>query len=316
MKNRIIELLGIKYPIIQGGMVWVSGWKLASAVSNAGGLGVIGAGSMSGELLTEHIKACKEATDKPFGVNIPLMLGYSERAIAAVVEQGVKVVITSAGNPATYTSYLQSKGIKVMHVVSSEKFALKAEQAGVDAVIAEGVEAGGHNGKEETTTMVLVPTLAKALKVPVVAAGGIATGEAMFAAFALGASGVQLGTRFAATTESSAHELFKEAIIRATDGQTALTLKEITPTRLLKNDFYYQVEQLYASEHYSIEALQALLGRGRAKRGIFEGDLNQGEIEIGQVSSMIDKISTAKEVITELITGFKAAQVQSSQWNF
>ena len=290
MNNRITELFGIKYPIISGGMVWCSGWKLASAVSNAGGLGLIGAGSMYPDVLREHIRKCKAATDKPFGVNIPLISKYSEELIKVVIEENVPIVFTSAGNPKTWTAMLQENKIKVAHVVASTKFALKCQEAGVDAVVAEGFEAGGHNGKEETTTMVLIPQIRKHLAIPLIAAGGIATGEGMLAAFALGAEGVQVGTRFAITTELN-------------EGDTMLALKKLVPTRLIKNDFYRDVE---AAENRgaSSEELSELLGKGRAMKGIFEGDLSSGELEIGQVSCLINDIPSASEVINSMINEY------------
>lgn len=303
MKNRITELFGIKYPIISGGMVWCSGWKLASAVSNAGGLGLIGAGSMYPEVLREHIQKCKAGTDKPFGVNIPLISKYSEELIKVVIEENVPIVFTSAGNPKTWTAMLHENKIKVAHVVASTKFALKCQEAGVDAVVAEGFEAGGHNGKEETTTMVLIPQIRKHLSIPLIAAGGIATGEAMLASFALGAEGVQVGTRFAITKESSANEDFKKLCTELNEGDTMLALKKLVPTRLIKNDFYRDVE---AAENRgaSAEELSEILGKGRAMKGIFEGDLSAGELEIGQVSCLINDIPSASEVIHSMINEY------------
>jgi enoyl-[acyl-carrier protein] reductase II len=300
MRSSICELLQIKYPLIQGGMIWCSGWELASAVSNAGGLGVIGSGSMYPEILREQIRKCKAATDKPFAVNVPLLYPDLDAHIAIIIEEKVPIVITSAGNPATYTSLFKEKGLKVMHVIANVKFAQKAEAAGVDAVIAEGFEAGGHNGREETTTLCLVPLIKASVKIPVIAAGGISGGAAMAAVLCLGADGVQMGSRFAATLESSAHEGFKQEIVKAGDGATSLTLKEITPVRLLKNSFYSQVQQAY-EKGADKDALSALLGRGRAKKGMFEGDLEEGELEIGQVSAQINEIISAREVVEQTI---------------
>ena len=306
MTNRIVELFKIKYPIIQGGMIWCSGWELASAVSNAGGLGLIGSGSMYPEVLREHIQKCKAATDKPFGVNVPLLYPDIEKHFEIIVSEGVKIVFTSAGNPAKYTSWLKSQGITVVHVVANLKFAKKCEEAGVDAIVAEGFEAGGHNGREETTTMCLIPMLKKQCTLPLIAAGGIGNGESMAAALCLGAEGVQVGSRFAATHESSAHIAFKNEMIKAGDGSTELTLKELTPVRLLKNKFYKEVQTAYAN-NVNIEQLHELLGRGRAKKGMFEGNLEDGELEIGQVSAYIQEIVSAKEVVDELISGCKLA---------
>ena len=306
MSNRIIELFKIKYPIIQGGMIWCSGWELASAVSNAGGLGLIGSGSMYPEVLREHIQKCKAATDKPFGVNIPLLYPDIEKHFEIIVSEGVKIVFTSAGNPAKYTSWLKSQGITVVHVVANLKFAKKCEEAGVDAIVAEGFEAGGHNGREETTTMCLIPMIKKHCSLPLIAAGGIGNGESMAAALCLGAEGVQVGSRFAATHESSAHVAFKNEIIHAGDGSTELTLKELTPVRLLKNKFYHEVQTAYQN-HANIQQIHELLGRGRAKKGMFDGDLENGELEIGQVSAYINDIVSAKEVVDELVSGCKLA---------
>ncbi|MDD4822711.1 MAG: nitronate monooxygenase [Bacteroidales bacterium] len=308
MGNRITSLFGIKYPIISGGMVWCSGWELASAVSNAGGLGLIGAGSMTPEVLREHIQKCKKATDKPFGVNIPLISHYAEDAIKISIEEKVPVVFTSAGNPKTWTKILQENGIKVAHVVSSTKFAVKCEEAGVDAVVAEGFEAGGHNGREETTTMVLIPQVRKSISIPLIAAGGIASGEGMLAAFALGAEGVQMGTRFALSLESSADESFKQLCIRLNEGDTMLSLKKIVPTRLIKNDFYKEIEEA-ETRGAQAEELKEILGRGRAKKGIFEGDLSNGELEIGQISSMIKDIPTVKQIIEEIVASYNEKRV-------
>ena len=300
MRSSICELLQIKYPLIQGGMIWCSGWELASAVSNAGGLGVIGSGSMYPEILREQIRKCKAATDKPFAVNVPLLYPDLDAHIGIIIEEKVPIVITSAGNPATYTPLFKENGLKVIHVIANVKFAQKAESAGVDAIVAEGFEAGGHNGREETTTLCLVPLIKASVKIPVIAAGGISGGAAMAAALCLGADGVQMGSRFAATQESSAHEGFKQEIVKAGDGATALTLKEITPVRLLKNSFYSQVQQAY-ERGADKEALSSLLGRGRAKKGMFEGDLDEGELEIGQVSAQINEIVSAKEVVEQTI---------------
>lgn len=299
-KNRITQLFGIKYPIIQAGMVWCSGWRLASAVSNAGGLGLIGAGSMYPDVLREHIQKCKQATDKPFGVNVPLMYPQVEEIMQIIVEEKVPVVFTSAGNPKTWTNHLQSNGIKVVHVVSSSYFAQKSAQAGVDAIVAEGFEAGGHNGREETTTLVLIPQVSKAVDIPVIAAGGIATGAAMAASFALGAEGVQIGTRFALTSESSASDLFKERCLSLPEGETVLSLKKVSPTRLIKNSFYDEVKEM-EDRGASAEEMRELLGRGRAKKGIFEGDLEDGELEIGQVASLVHEIVSSQQVVDEIV---------------
>ncbi len=300
MSNRITELFGIKYPIIQGGMIWCSGWELASAVSNAGGLGIIGAGSMYPEILKTHIQKCKSATPNPFGVNLPLLYPNIEEHIATIIEEKVPVVITSAGNPKTWTKKLKDNGIKVIHVVSSSKFALKAEEAGVDAIVAEGFEAGGHNGREETTTLCLIPEVAKNIHVPLIAAGGIGSGQAMLAVMNLGADGVQIGTRFITSTESSANLAFKNRILASKEGDTILTLKELTPVRLVKNEFYQKIANAYEN-NVSVDSLKELLGKGRAKKGMFEGDLEEGELEIGQVSSSIDKILSAQQIINEII---------------
>lgn len=299
MDNRITDLFKIQFPIIQAGMVWCSGWRLASAVSNAGGLGLIGSGSMYPEVLQEHIRKCKEATDKPFGVNVPLLYPDIDKHINVIVKEGADIVFTSAGNPKTWTPFLKEKGIKVVHVVSSVKFALKAQEAGVDAIVAEGFEAGGHNGREETTTMVLIPMVKDAIDIPLIAAGGIASGRAMLAAIALGADGVQVGSRFAASEESSAHDNFKNKIIEAGEGATQLTLKQLTPVRMMKNKFY---ESVLAAQvkGASEEELRALLGKGRSKKGIFEGDMDEGELEIGQVSGAIHEIKSAKNILEEI----------------
>ncbi|HCW06378.1 MAG TPA: nitronate monooxygenase [Cytophagales bacterium] len=299
MTDRVTRLFGIEYPIIQAGMVWCSGWRLASAVSNAGGLGLIGAGSMHPEIFREHILKCKSATQKPFGVNIPLLYPEINKLIQIVIDCNIKIVFTSAGNPNTWTSILKEKGITVVHVVSSVKFARKSVEAGVDAVVAEGVEAGGHNGREETTTLCLVPMVRDAVSVPVIAAGGIATGRAMLAAEALGADGVQIGTRFAASEESSAHENFKRRLLQLGEGETILTMKNLTPVRLIKNEFYQKISAA-ENEGASLEELKNILGKGRAKKGIFEGDLNEGELEIGQGASFIKEIKSAKEILLEI----------------
>ncbi len=298
--NRITQLFGIEYPIVQAGMVWCSGWKLASAVSNAGGLGLIGAGSMYPDVLREHIQKCKQATNKPFGVNVPLMYPQVEEIMQIIVDEKVPVVFTSAGNPKTWTKHLQSHGITVVHVVSSSYFAQKSAQAGVDAIVAEGFEAGGHNGREETTTLVLIPQVSKAVDIPVIAAGGIATGAAMAASFALGAEGVQVGTRFALTSESSASDAFKERCLSLAEGETVLSLKKVSPTRLIKNNFYDQVKEM-EDRGASADEMRELLGRGRAKKGIFEGDLQDGELEIGQVASLVHEVVSAGDVVGELV---------------
>ncbi|WP_299007871.1 nitronate monooxygenase [uncultured Tenacibaculum sp.] len=310
MQNKITKLFNIQYPIVQGGMIWVSGWRLASAVSNADGLGLIGAGSMYPDVLREHIQKCKKATDKPFGVNVPMLYPDIEKIMDIIVEEGVKIVFTSAGNPKTWTSFLKEKGITVVHVVSSVKFALKAEAAGVDAVVCEGFEAGGHNGREETTTFTLIPMVKEQVKIPVIAAGGIGSGRGMLAAMVLGADGVQIGSRFAATVESSAHENFKKTIVDVKDGGTHLTLKELAPVRLVKNKFYQEVQELY-QQNPTIEDLKELLGRARAKRGMFEGNLDDGELEIGQVAGLIHEIKPAKEVLEAIIAEYK--QVKKEQ---
>lgn len=297
--DRVRNLLGIEIPIVQGGMVWCSGWRLASAVSNAGGLGLLGAGSMHPQTLAEHIRKCRAATTKPFGVNVPLLYPEMAAIMEILAEEGVKIVFTSAGNPATWTPHLKSKGMTVVHVVSSSRFAQKAEQAGVDAVVAEGFEAGGHNGREETTTLCLVPLVADAVRVPVIAAGGIASGRAILAMEALGASGVQIGSRFAVSQESSAHDNFKMRVIESREGDTHLTLKQLTPVRLLRNDFFQQVQEAEARGASKDELMQ-LLGRGRAKRGIFEGDLSEGELEIGQVAAAIRDVRPAAEILKNL----------------
>ena len=303
MTNRICDLFGIQYPIVQGGMVWCSGWRLASAVSNAGGLGLLGAGSMHPDMLREHIRKCKVATERPFGVNVPLMYPEIEALMQILVEEEVKIVFTSAGNPKTWTGYLKEHGMTVAHVVSSSKFALKCEQAGVDAIVAEGFEAGGHNGREETTTLCLIPAVRRVTSLPLMAAGGIGTGNAMRAVFALGAEGVQVGTRFALSKESSAHENFKNYCLNLDEGDTRLLLKKLSPIRLVKGDFMSAVEAAEA-RGASVEELRELLGKGRAKKGIFEGDLEAGELEIGQVASLFHEQQTAKEIIDEMMLEF------------
>ena len=305
--NKIIQLFNIKYPIIQGGMIWNSGYKLASAVSNAGGLGLIGAGSMYPDVLREHIQKCKKATNKPFGVNIPMLYPNVEEIIQICIDEGVKIIFTSAGNPKTWTTHLKEKGIIVVHVVSSSKFALKAQEAGVDAVVAEGFEAGGHNGREETTTFTLIPMVKEKISIPLIAAGGIATGKGMLAAMVLGANGVQVGSRFAASVESSAHVNFKKTIVEAQEGDTLVTLKELAPVRLIKNKFFNDLQELYA-KCPTTEELKTLLGRARAKKGMFEGDLIEGELEIGQIAGLINEIKPVKEIIDDMITEFNLAK--------
>ncbi|MBD0403985.1 nitronate monooxygenase family protein [Flammeovirga sp. EKP202] len=309
MKNRICELFDIQYPIISGGMVWCSGWKLASAVSNAGGLGLIGAGSMHPETFLEHVQQCKKATDKPYGVNIPLFYPEVDKLMEIIIDEKVPIVFTSAGSPKKYTAFLKSHGIKVVQVVSSLKFALKSQDAGVDAIVAEGFEAGGHNGKEETTTLCLIPPIAEQLDIPVIAAGGIGSGKAMLACFALGSEGVQVGSRFAITKESSAHDNFKNKVVEAGEGDTVLTLKDLTAVRLIKNKFYERVAEAEA-RGASKDELVEILGKRRSKKGIFEGDLDEGEIEIGQVSSQIDSIKSAGEVVSEMMEEFNTAKNQ------
>ncbi|CAN5583211.1 nitronate monooxygenase [soil metagenome] len=304
--NRITQLFGIDYPIIQAGMVWASGWRLAGAVSNAGALGLIGSGSMRPEILKEHIQKCRAATNKPFGVNVPLLYPDIDQHIKIIIEEKVPVVFTSAGNPATWTAVLKEAGIKVVHVVSSSKFALKAQQAGCDAVVAEGFEAGGHNGREETTTLVLVPAICEAVSIPVIAAGGIATGRQMLAAMILGAEGIQVGSRFVASDEASAHQNFKDAVINSVEGGTQLSLKQLTPVRLMKNKFFNEVQQAELNG-VSVDILQKLLGKGRAKKGMFEGDLENGELEIGQVSALIKSVQPAADIVNELWNEFEFA---------
>ena len=313
--NKITSLFNIKYPIIQGGMIWSSGYKLASAVSNAGGLGLIGAGSMYPEVLREHIQKCKKATDKPFGVNVPMLYPNIEEIMKIIVDEGVKIVFTSAGNPKTWTSYLKDNGITVVHVVSSSTFALKAQDAGVDAVVAEGFEAGGHNGREETTTLTLIPMVKDKISIPLIAAGGIATGRGMLAAMVLGADGVQVGSRFAASVESSSHEKFKQTIINVQEGGTQLTLKELAPVRLIKNKFFQDIQDLYANCPTK-EELIALLGRARAKKGMFEGDLEEGELEIGQIAGIIKEVLPAKVIVETMIVEFEKAKSEVVSFDF
>lgn len=309
MGNRITALFGVEYPIIQAGMIWCSGWRLASAVSNAGGLGIIGAGSMYPEVLKEQLKKCKAATDRPFAVNLPLLYPDIEKHIETIIEEKVPIVFTSAGSPKKWTGLLKSHGIKVVHVVSNVMFALKSEAAGVDAIVAEGFEAGGHNGREETTTLCLIPAVKAAVKIPVIAAGGIGSGKTMLAAMALGADAVQIGSRFVASNESSAHEEFKNAVVAAKDGDTLLTLKELTPVRLLRNQFFDEIQEAYQRDA-SNDELKNLLGRGRAKKGMFEGDLNQGELEIGQISSVINELKPAGDIVQEIIEEYRALRKQ------
>ncbi len=309
MANRITELFNIQHPIVQAGMIWNSGWRLASAASNAGVLGLIGAGSMYPDVLREHIQKCKAATDKPFGVNVPMLYPNIEEIMDIIVEEGVKIVFTSAGNPKTWTSWLQERGVTVVHVVSSVKFALKAQDAGVDAVVAEGFEAGGHNGRDETTTLTLIPMVKEHLEIPLIAAGGIATGKAMLACMVLGADGVQVGSRFVASEESSAHQDFKQVVVDAKEGDTQLTLKELAPVRLVKNKFYNEVQELYKTAP-TPEQLKELLGRARAKRGMFEGDLDDGELEIGQIAGLIHNIKPVAEIVNDMVTEFEEAKKQ------
>jgi enoyl-[acyl-carrier protein] reductase II len=316
--NKICELFKIKYPIVQAGMIWCSGWELASAVSNAGGLGIIGSGSMYPEVLREHILKCKAATDKPFAVNLPMLYPDIDKHIQSIIELDVPIVFTSAGNPKTYTAMLKEHGKTVVHVVSSVKFALKAQEAGVDAVVAEGFEAGGHNGRDETTTLCLIPMVKKEISIPLIAAGGIASGSAVLAALTLGADGVQIGSRFVASEESSAHRNFKNTVVDAKEGDTMLTLKELTPVRLVKNPFYEKVQQAYTNGS-GVEELKLLLGRGRAKKGMFEGDLDEGELEIGQISGLISDIKPAKQIIEEIIEEYrmiKQAVGDDKKFNF
>lgn len=314
MGNRVTQLFGIKYPIIQAGMIWCSGWRLASAVSNAGGLGIIGAGSMYPDVLREHLQKCKSATDKPFAVNLPLLYPDIEKHIEIIIEEGVKIVFTSAGNPMTWTAKLKEHGITVVHVIANVKFALKCEEAGVDAIVAEGFEAGGHNGKEETTTLCLIPMIKKAVKIPVIAAGGIATGSAMLACMSLGAEGVQIGSLFAASIESSAHDHFKQRILETKEGGTQLSLKRLVPVRLIKNEFFQKVseaEERGAPRH----ELAEILGKARAKKGMFEGDMVEGELEIGQVAGLIDEILPAAKILENIVNEFKTAQSEVARIN-
>jgi enoyl-[acyl-carrier protein] reductase II len=315
MQNRITSLFGIQYPIIQAGMIWCSGWELAAAVSNAGGLGIIGSGSMYPHILEEHVQKCKATTDKPFAVNLPMLYPDIDKHIETIIKYQVPIVFTSAGNPKTWTKKLQDNGIIVVHVVAGVKFALKAQEAGVDAIVCEGFEAGGHNGKDETTTMCLVPMIRKAVDIPVIAAGGIGTGRGMLAAMTLGADAVQIGSRFVATPESSAHQNFKDYIINAKEGDTLLTLKELVPVRLLKNSFFEKVEEAYAN-CATKEELTELLGRGRAKKGMFEGDTVEGELEIGQISGLIDEIKPAAAVVEEIIAEYREALAAMKTGNF
>ena len=317
MKNRITALFNIQYPLIQAGMIWCSGWELASAVSNAGGLGIIGSGSMYPEILDEHVRKCKAATDKPFAVNLPMLYPDIDKHIETIIKHEVPIVFTSAGNPKTWTKHLQDHGIKVVHVVSGVKFAKKSEEAGVDAIVAEGFEAGGHNGRDETTTFCLIPMVAEAVSIPVIAAGGIGSGAGMLAAMNLGADAVQIGSRFVASNESSAHKNFKDTVVDSKEGDTVLTLKEITPVRLIKNAFYQKVVDAYQAGK-KVDDLRLLLGRGRAKKGMFEGDLEEGELEIGQVSGLIKEIKPAAEIVEEIITDYrKCLQAQTTEkFNF
>ncbi|MDG1714648.1 nitronate monooxygenase [Lacinutrix sp.] len=312
MQNKITSLFKIQHPIIQAGMIWNSGWRLASAASNSGILGLIGAGSMYPHILREHIQKCKAATNKPFGVNVPMLYPNITEIMDIIVEEGVKIVFTSAGNPKTWTKWLQDKGITVVHVVSSVKFALKAQEAGVDAVVAEGFEAGGHNGRDETTTLTLIPMVKEQLQIPLIAAGGIATGKAILACMVLGADGVQVGSRFVASEESSAHQAFKQVVVDAKEGDTQLTLKELAPVRLIKNKFYNQLQELYKTAP-TPEQLKELLGRARAKRGMFEGDLEDGELEIGQIAGLIHDIKSVKDIVAEMVEEFEAAKVSVSK---
>jgi len=311
MSNRITELFKIEYPIIQAGMIWNSGWRLASASSNSGILGLIGAGSMYPEALREHIQKCKKATDKPFGVNVPMLYPNIQEIMDIIVDEGVKIVFTSAGNPKTWTSWLKERGVTVVHVVSSVKFTLKAQEAGVDAVVAEGFEAGGHNGRDETTTLALIPMVKEHIQLPLIAAGGIASGKAMLATMVLGADGVQIGSRFVASEESSAHVEFKQMVVEAKEGDTQLTLKELAPVRLIKNEFFKQVQDLYKTTP-TIEQLKELLGRARAKRGMFEGDLKEGELEIGQISGLIHDIKPVAKIVEDIIKEFEESKKRVS----
>lgn len=311
MTNKITQLFNIKYPIIQAGMIWNSGWRLASAASNSGILGLIGAGSMYPEVLREHIQKCKQATSKPFGVNVPMLYPNIQEIMDIIVEEGVKIIFTSAGNPKTWTLWLQERGVTVVHVVSSVKFALKAQEAGVDAVVAEGFEAGGHNGRDETTTLTLIPMVKAKIKIPLIAAGGIATGRAMLATMILGADGVQVGSRFVASEESSAHMDFKQIVVNSKEGDTQLTLKELAPVRLIKNKFYNDIQELYKTAP-TTEALKTLLGRARSKRGMFEGDLDNGELEIGQISGLINDIKPVAQIVNDIVKEFEIAKKEVS----
>ena len=317
MKNKITALFGIKYPIIQGGMIWNSGWKLASAVSNSGGLGLIGAGSMYPEIFRENIQKCKEATNQPFGVNLPMIYPQIEKLIQIILDEDIKIVFTSAGNPKKYTQFFQEKGIKVAHVVPGVRFALKAQEAGVDAIVAEGFEAGGHNGRDETTTFCLIPMVKKELNIPLIAAGGIASGKGMLSAMTLGADGVQMGSRFVASEEASSHINFKNEVVKANDGATHLTLKDVTPVRLIKNKFYHEIHTAI-SNGATPEEQKEILGRGRAKRGMFEGDLNEGELEIGQVAGLIDSILPVSKIIDDIILEYQQEikNISTSKYNF
>lgn len=313
MSNKITQLFNIKYPIIQAGMIWASGWKLASAVSNEGGLGIIGAGSMYPEILREHIQKCKRATSYPFAVNVPMLYPDIDEIIKIIIEEDVKIVFTSAGNPKTWTSHLQSHGIKVVHVVSSVKFALKSQEAGVDAIVAEGFEAGGHNGRDETTTFTLIPMVKEQLQIPLIAAGGIATGRGMLAAMVLGADAVQVGSRFVASDEASSHINFKKKVIEANEGDTVLTLKELAPVRILKNKFFEELQKLYQTRPNTEELLK-LLGRARAKKGMFEGDIEDGELEIGQIAGLIHDIKPAAQIVREMMAEFELAKAEAANY--
>ncbi|MDB4075602.1 nitronate monooxygenase [Crocinitomicaceae bacterium] len=315
MENRITQLFKVEYPLIQAGMIWCSGWKLAAAVSNSGGLGIIGSGSMYPDVLEEHIMKCKAATNKPFAVNLPMLYPDIDKHIETIIKYKVPIVFTSAGNPKTWTKHLKDHGITVVHVVSSLKFAKKAEDAGVDAIVAEGFEAGGHNGRDETTTLCLIPMVAAEIKIPLIAAGGIATGRGMLAAMNLGADAVQIGSRFVASNESSAHTSFKKVVVSAKEGDTQLTLKEITPVRLVKNEFYGQLQAAYENGA-TIDELKSLLGRGRAKKGMFEGDLVAGELEIGQISGLINEVKPASEIVSEILTEYRQALSEQSNEKF
>lgn len=311
--NKITQLFNIEYPLIQAGMIWASGWKLASAVSNAGGLGIIGAGSMYPDILREHLIKCKLATSKPFAVNVPMLYPDIDKIMEIIIEEGVKIVFTSAGNPITWTAHLQDHGIKVIHVVSSVKFAVKSQEAGVDAIVAEGFEAGGHNGRDETTTFTLIPMVSEKIDIPLIAAGGIGNGKGMFAAMALGADAVQVGSRFVATPEASSHQKFKDLVVAAKEGDTVLTLKELAPVRLLKNKFFEDVQELYTKSP-SPDDLTKLLGRARAKKGMYEGDLEEGELEIGQISGLINNIKPAAEIVKDMIKEFEETKIMAQNF--